>query len=146
MNGYLSVRNWNRYQHYSGRKPVWIKLYAHMQDDRDWFSLSIALRVFWIEALMLAARYENAIPNDPKRLSVEMNLPIRTVREGIEKLLEMRWLSETKTSRRASKPLAKRTGWKFVRGTHSGTYVPDPNGKDIPPYAARSETLRKDAA
>lgn len=144
---FLSIRNWDRYQHYAGRRPVWIKLYAHLQDDRDWFLLPIALRVFWIEALLLAARYENVIPSDPKKLAAEMNLPLRTVRDGTRRLVEMRWLSETKTSRRASTSLARdkrrRTGWKFVRGTHGGTYVPDAEGTDIPPYAARNATTRR---
>jgi hypothetical protein len=28
---------------------------------------------------------------------------------------------------------ARRTGWRFARGTHGGTYVPDPEGMDILP-------------
>lgn len=27
----------------------------------------------------------------------------------------------------------RRTGWRFVRGTHGGTYVRDPRGVDTPP-------------
>jgi hypothetical protein len=27
----------------------------------------------------------------------------------------------------------RRTGWRFVRGSHAGTYVQDPNGTDEPP-------------
>lgn len=31
-------------------------------------------------------------------------------------------------------PMGPVTGWRWVRGTHSGTYVPDPNGRDrLPP-------------
>jgi hypothetical protein len=30
---------------------------------------------------------------------------------------------------------ARRTGYRFVRGTHGGTYVRDPNGTDIIPAA-----------
>ena len=29
---------------------------------------------------------------------------------------------------------SRRTGYRFIRGTHGGTYVPDPDGMDIPPY------------
>jgi hypothetical protein len=29
---------------------------------------------------------------------------------------------------------ARRTGYRFIRGTHGGTYVADPDGVDIPPY------------
>jgi hypothetical protein len=28
---------------------------------------------------------------------------------------------------------ARRTGVRFVRGTHSGTYIRDPEGTDLPP-------------
>ena len=30
-------------------------------------------------------------------------------------------------------PKAHRTGWRFVRGTHAGTYIADPKGCDVPP-------------
>jgi predicted transcriptional regulator len=28
----------------------------------------------------------------------------------------------------------RRTGYRFIRGTHGGTYVVDPDGVDLPPY------------
>lgn len=27
----------------------------------------------------------------------------------------------------------KRTGWRYVRGSHAGTYIADPAGTDVPP-------------
>ena len=34
----------------------------------------------------------------------------------------------------------RRTGYRFVRGTHGGTYVPDSDGMDIPPYPVPSRS------
>jgi predicted transcriptional regulator len=35
---------------------------------------------------------------------------------------------------------ARRTGYRFIRGTHGGTYVPDPDGVDIPPYSVPAQS------
>lgn len=61
---YLRVRNWDSYQHYKDRKPPWIKFYvellddeAHMLNDKQFGQLA---KIF-----LLAARLDNAIPDDP---------------------------------------------------------------------------------
>jgi hypothetical protein len=35
--------------------------------------------------------------------------------------------------RSGNRPRQPRTGWRYVRGSHGGTHVPDPEGTDPPP-------------
>jgi len=37
---HLRIRNWKKHQHYSFRKPPWIKLYREILDDVEWHKLS----------------------------------------------------------------------------------------------------------
>lgn len=144
---FLSIRNWKRYQHYGNvRRPVWIKHYSHLLDDSEDHGLPIATRLLWRQLLLLAAKHENAIPKDYKLIGAQVYLSPRKVEEGVAALLELGWMQEKKRdlfSRKALEKGRRRTGWKFVRGTHGGTYVPAEDGTDIPPYAARNATTRR---
>lgn len=62
---YLRVRNWEKFQHYKDRRPPWIKLYVELCDDYAFTQLSDAGKYHLIGVLLLAARTDNKIPNDP---------------------------------------------------------------------------------
>lgn len=72
-----------------------------------------------------------------------LGLLVRMVRDGDHRLPAPSPLTDDETARletarvarsRAESP--RRTGWRYVRGTHSATYVPDPEGTDRPPAGA----------
>lgn len=112
MTTYLGIRNWSRFQHYSDdRNIVWIKLYTSLLDDEDMQELSLETQLLWDRLLLLAARKRNAIRNDPeailKATGLETRIEREACREAIAALLKGRWLRETKTPRRASKPASK---------------------------------------
>jgi hypothetical protein len=106
---YLSVRNWDRFQHYKDRRPLWIKFYVELLDDVELRRLPIETRLLWDQLLLLAARLDNAIPNDPEELWTLTRIAPDAIGKGIDQLIKGRWLRETQTPRRASKLLAKRT-------------------------------------
>ncbi len=106
--GYLSVRNWHRFQHYKDRNPIWIKFYVELLDDHQIRSLSVPTRLLLDQLLLLAARHDNAIANDSEEIANLTRMPLGDVREGIETLLQIRWLRHTQTPRRASKAASKR--------------------------------------
>ncbi len=105
---YLSVRNWERYQHYRDRRPIWIKFYVELLDDVELRRLPVATRLLWDQILLLAARLDNAIPNDAEELSFLTRIPQKAVAVGIKQLVAGRWLSEKRSRSAASKMLAKR--------------------------------------
>jgi hypothetical protein len=53
VDGWIVVRNWDRFQHYTDRRPVWIKLYTDINSNDEWLGLSSAARgmltTIWVE-------------------------------------------------------------------------------------------------
>lgn len=107
MKPYLRVTNWNHYQHYRDRKPIWIKYYVDILYDRKLHELPIPTRLLWDQLLLLAAERGNVIPNDPELIAKLLWIPTSDVREGIAQLVKGQWISETTGTRRASKPASK---------------------------------------
>lgn len=102
---YLHVRNWEKYQHYKNRQPVWIKLHVELIDDLDMRSkVSPITRFAWPHVLLVAARHGNTLKDDPKWLGSLLDLDTKTTRTVLAELRKGRWL----TAKRASNPLAKR--------------------------------------
>ena len=61
---YLRVRNWEKFQHYKDRRPVWIKLYVDILQDYELGTLSDSQLGQLVKLWILAAGCDNAIPND----------------------------------------------------------------------------------
>lgn len=59
---YLSVKNWDRFQHYKDRDPPWIKLYRDTFTTESWVLGTDLSRLLQLASTMLAARYGNKIP------------------------------------------------------------------------------------
>lgn len=65
MAEFIGVRNFERFQHYRDRKPVWIKLYNDLLDDYDFCALPDASKWLAVGLWLLASRNDNRIRNDP---------------------------------------------------------------------------------
>lgn len=59
----IAVKNWERFQHYKDRDPPWIKLYRDMLTSEPWLLGSDLSRLVQVAITLLAARYQNDIPN-----------------------------------------------------------------------------------
>lgn len=61
--GTIQVRNWKTFQHYTGRKPPWIKLHRQLLENREWFNLSGDACKLLAECWLLASEHDGgAIP------------------------------------------------------------------------------------
>jgi DNA-binding MarR family transcriptional regulator len=65
MDGWIIVRNWDKFQHYKDRHPIWIKLYTNLNSSDDWLGLTMAERGLLVTIWMEYARSK-------KRLSVDL--------------------------------------------------------------------------
>src|SRR5258708_7177674 len=63
---YLAVKNYERFQHYKDRSPVWIKLYNALLDDYAFMALSETNQRHLMMLWLLASRLDNRIPNDQR--------------------------------------------------------------------------------
>jgi hypothetical protein len=58
----VSLPKWDDHQHYSNRDPSWIKLYRNMLTSEVWVLGTDDSRLVQVASVLLAARYNNAIP------------------------------------------------------------------------------------
>lgn len=103
MSPFLSVTNWRKYQHYRDRTPTWIKFELEILHNEKLKALPIPTRLLWDQMLLLAATFQNSVPNSPELIANLTGIPSEACREGIEQLLKGRWLREKQTRRSASK-------------------------------------------
>jgi len=61
---YLSINNWEKYQHYSHRNPPWIKLHNKLFDNYEYGRLHDDSKLLLISLYLLASKCENCIPDD----------------------------------------------------------------------------------
>ena len=102
MTAYISVRSWDRYQHYKKRHPPWIKLYNTLLDDYDLMALDPRLRWMAVAILLLASRTDNKIPADLTMLRNRLWMDDLT-QADVDKLVSVGFV---RLSQDASTPLA----------------------------------------
>lgn len=54
----LRIRNWEKYQHYSKRRPPWIKLHFSTLTSKDWVLASDSTRLLAIVCMLIASQSE----------------------------------------------------------------------------------------
>ena len=102
---YLSIAKFNTYQHYKSRRPSWVKFYVTLLDTKHPLNaLPVSTRYLFDRLLLLAANYDNAIPNDSELIAKLLCMDPEDCREGLAQLQKGRWIKATRSARRASKP------------------------------------------
>jgi len=74
-----SIKNFARYQHYTDRKPPWIKLYGDIWGDRAFFRLKPESKLLLIGLFTVASHCDNSIPDDPEWVAAELKLPLKLI-------------------------------------------------------------------
>lgn len=105
---YLRVKNWESFQHYTDRRPPWIKYHIAALDDYELTQLEPLTRLVYKELLLLAAVTDNNIPNDSEWIAKKVSLEKSVIDAGVENLLFAGFLCGFKTKRSASKAQARR--------------------------------------
>lgn len=68
------ITNWEEYQHYSDRRPPWIKLHNSILDDYSFACLQDDSKLLLILCFLLASKLDNEIPADPQWLQHQLGL------------------------------------------------------------------------
>ncbi len=61
---FLSIKNFEKYQHYKHRNPPWIRVYKSLFQDREFIKLSISARYLYLGLLTLCSEHANRVPMD----------------------------------------------------------------------------------
>jgi hypothetical protein len=57
----LRIRKWDQFQHYSKRRPPWIKLHRQLLDNRHWHELSPSSCKLLVECWLLASEESGGV-------------------------------------------------------------------------------------
>jgi hypothetical protein len=87
----MRIKNWDRFQHFKDRKPIWIKLYRDLLDDLNWHELdpksAKALVMIW-----LIASEDLGILPETKTLAFRLRMSEKETKEVITRLSS--WLEQ----------------------------------------------------
>lgn len=64
MTQFLSVKDWDKFQHYKDRQPPWIKLHRELLDNYEFTCLQDASKAHLMLIWLLASQLDNRVPND----------------------------------------------------------------------------------
>lgn len=96
---YLSVKDFESFQHYRDRRPPWIKLYRDLWRDPRFFELNETERYFLLTFFVIASQNDNRIPDNQNWLKHEMATS-KTV--PVERLIELGWIEYASESAQPS--------------------------------------------
>lgn len=86
-----SIKNWQKFQHYKDRKPLWIKLYRDVLDSMDWSAISGLAAKHLIMIWLIGSEYDGELP-DIKVLAFRLRTTIRELEASIKELCEFEFL------------------------------------------------------
>jgi len=70
---FLTVKNWNKFQHYGKRNPPWIKLHRALLDDYDFCALPDVSKAHLILVWLYASQNNGRVPRDAKFLERKLS-------------------------------------------------------------------------
>jgi len=88
---YLIVKNFSKYQHYSNRSMIWIKMYVDTLQDYKYCQLNNIERLLWFGVLLLQARHTSGVPHDHvylRRQILNNNTPDTLVKKALKTLIK----------------------------------------------------------
>jgi hypothetical protein len=95
----LRVKNWREFQHYTNRRPPWIKLHTALLDDYEFQSLPLASRALAPMLWLLASCTEDgSIPADPVKLAFRFRCDVKELKAGLTPLIEKGFLIDASNS------------------------------------------------
>lgn len=81
----LKIKNWEKFQHFSNRKPIWIKLYREILDDPNWHQLDGDSAKFLTMLWLLSSENKGYLP-DIKTISFRFRISENHAKTQLAKL------------------------------------------------------------
>lgn len=132
-----SINGWSEFQHYKDRNPPWVKLHGKTLTSPTWLRGTDRQRMVQLASILLAARYDNAIPLDWEVIQPAAGLKCteNEFREALAYLEQNAFITIATRKQRASKALAKCSP---SRGENIEQV------EKIPPVSPRAQKLSSD--
>jgi hypothetical protein len=102
----LTPRNWDDFQHYKERRPVWIKLHKNLLDDYEFHCLPVASKALAPMLWLLASEYSNGTIEDHiKKVAFRLRMSEPDFVEAVKPLISAGFFAYEDND--ASTPLAE---------------------------------------
>ncbi len=70
---FLTVKNWDTFQHYAKRNPPWIKFHRAVLDDYAFCALADTAKAHLMLLWLYASQNNGLVPNDPAFLEKKLS-------------------------------------------------------------------------
>lgn len=87
----MRIKNWDRFQHFKDRKPIWIKLYRDLLDDLNWHELDPKLAKTLVMIWLIASEDCGQLP-EIKSLAFRLRMSEKDTKDIVTKLSA--WLEQ----------------------------------------------------
>jgi len=87
----MRIKNWDRFQHFKDRKPIWIKLYRDLLDDLNWHNLDPKLAKALVMIWLIASEERGQLP-EIKSLAFRLRMSEKDTKDVVTKLSA--WLEQ----------------------------------------------------
>ncbi len=77
---FLSIKNFEKYQSFTGKNPPWFKIHKSMFGDREFIKLSTHSRYLYVGLIHLAVESGNKIYNDSTWIGQRLYIPTTEVK------------------------------------------------------------------
>lgn len=74
MTAFLTIKNWERFQHYRDRAPPWIKLHRSLLDDFEFSQLPDETKAHLVLIWLFASQSRGRVPAEPTFLASKLGL------------------------------------------------------------------------
>lgn len=81
----MRIKNWEEFQHFKDRNPIWIKLYRKLLDDKQWHDLDPQSAKVLIMLWLLASEHNGVLPN-VEEISFRLRMPEKVILSTVSKL------------------------------------------------------------
>lgn len=101
----IAPRNWKQFQHYTDRKPTWVKLHRDLLDNFDFHRLPVASRALAPMLWLLASEDDKGeIDADSDKLSFRLRMSAAELEAALKPLITAKFFEVMQS---ASEPLAE---------------------------------------
>jgi len=87
----MRIKNWDRFQHFKDRKPIWIKLYRDLLDDLNWHNLDPKLAKALVMIWLIASEERGQLP-EIKSLAFRLRMSEKDTKDIVTRLSS--WLEQ----------------------------------------------------
>ena len=101
----LTIRNFDKLQHFKKKRPPWIKFYRDLPLDYPFINLPEYAKLTFVFLTIVASEHDNRIPYDIEFLSKRLAITEDTIRLGVEELLNVGMVSVSRKPGRKPKAI-----------------------------------------